>query len=1739
MEYNTITRKQLEDRFKEDWEQKHALKIKRMSKDEKELLDNIQNTQYMYILSKQKDLLAELAEKNTDIASLSDFIRQNYDKYVQLFVPKEFRDDYYYILDKCNQFQYSESRYRRSVRTANYGPQLQLAFRLMRNYYAFGIYGCGIRDISKFLRDELSEELVNYKYNHSYSYNFVLYELDLIIMARIDKGDIAVIDTIKETFTSENNTVVVTEDIVRAVVKSSDRELHKLLGRFLLAARLSEGVRQVICENADCGTIEAFMEILDVIQSGNLVRFAAVKRAIATWTGICNIEHMDRITNKVLDDIILSVRDKKQALEFTKSEDAVHIVMGLWSLGFYEINDAIDRMKQILKEGSRVQLLAMSYYNLSFEHPKIAGRIANKVMEKYPEDMELVAAYMPTYMEKASRYILEIYKELTEYLKNIEKVQGKSPSDILKEKNEIIYMPWEYLFDSEKQAREHFGILKGMYEKMEKKAIEINPLVFPWYGVRMKREDILCRMSLIAYMFHDEDMVDYVCTRFDDIGGNYYDRGRHTHIVTHLYSPKTDVQRKALINYVADKDSNSRDEAAKLVRNLELTEAEYETLEGFLKYKNEGMRRNIISILELRDDEGLKTTIGRLLDSKQSMIRLAGLDILKKRKADEVLLESMMERVKNIVNPDSEETILIEELSEGSSTDRIVNSRGYGLYNPDEDIVEETDIRADVSVCGNFFNVSAKKVSEIFERLYAFIDEHCTEEYKDADGEEKLLGNMEYGEFRLSMVSREPELPIHKKYPFEHLWREFYDEQVKSLNVLLSMRMAFQFGNIEEIEKGQVKTYLKHEKKLFGDMNSEFVIPASKYFQRNAYFNGVRSIVECMISMNETDIPREVAKHAVAYVIQDMPKEELWYDYAKDSKVRYQWRQYQFDKVLFTDSRRFKEYIRVLKNWKNDEEYKESFILLYHLDKKIALWDMVVESSNSYSVGLDNGNILNLFYYIKAYTLGIISEDMVYKAAFEMMGIRESVKELSVFMLEKLRPYEINQLKGFVGKEGFDKESDFYKTGVRMYKKVIGVILEVELRRGDSPTIFSKAAAEINKIYGIDSLIAILNALGKSTLDRSSYYYSYSNGESKKSVLSHLLQVCYPLENEDGNQLKEKAEKNKISEKRLIEVAMYAPQWLDIIGDCLGYSGLKSGCYYFMAHMNEYFDDKKMAMIAKYTPLSKEELNQGCFDVKWFREAYETLGEELFDKLYVSAKYISDGSKHSRARKYADAALGRVTIQELETEIDSKRNKDLLMSYGIVPVKGTEDILHRYEYLQKFRKESKQFGAQRRASEGAAVDTALKNLATAAGYSDEIRLILAMETEMVKNNMRFFEWNEIEDCNMKISVDNMGKVSICVEKNGKALKSVPAALKKKEQYLEIKALYDKLRAQYSRTVAMFEKSMEDREEYTFGELKMLCENPVIRCIVENMVYVEGKENQPKYGLISQGRLKDLYGDDIDIEDETKLRIAHPYDLYIGNVWEGYQRVFFEKNKKDGIRQPFKQVFRELYVKLEEEKDKYSSLMFAGNQIQPKKTIACLKGRRWIADYEDGLQKVYYKDDIIAGIYAVADWYSPADTEEPVLEWVTFTNRKTLKSMKISEVPDIVYSEVMRDVDLAVSVAHAGGVDPETSHSTVEMRKVVLEFNLELFGISNVSFEKNHAMIEGKRGRYSVHLGSGVVHKIGGHQINIIAVQGSKRSKIFLPFIDGDPKTAEIMSKVLMLAEDDKIKDPYIMEQIMK
>ena len=453
-------------------------------------------------------------------------------------------------------------------------------------------------------------------------------------------------------------------------------------------------------------------------------------------------------------------------------------------------------------------------------------------------------------------------------------------------------------------------------------------------------------------------------------------------------------------------------------------------------------------------------------------------------------------------------------------------------------------------------------------------------------------------------------------------------------------------------------------------------------------------------------------------------------------------------------------------------------------------------------------------------------------------------------------------------------------------------------------------------------------------------------------------------------------------------------------------------------------------------------------------------------------------------------------------------------------------------------KESEQFGAQRRASEKKASQIALVNLSVHAGFADVTRLTLNMEGKMAEQFAPLMQWTAVDDVEIRLYVDETGKSGVLCKKGEKMLKSIPSRLGKHAYVLEVKDANKKLKDQYLRAKKLMEESMEDGAYFTAAEAVGLMNNPVVRAILRTLVFIRGEDTgflilEDKTGPITKLKMRAWDGSMKELEENDSIRIAHPLDFYQMGIWHSYQKYLFDNQ----ICQPFKQVFRELYVKLAEELGQKSSRMFAGNQIQPQKTVACLKGRRWIADYEEGLQKIYYKENIIARNYALADWFSPRDVEAPTLEWVEFSDRKTFEALKIEQVPDLIYSEVMRDVDLAVSVAHAGGVDPQTSHSTIEMRRAIVEFNLPLFRLNNVTLKDSHALIQGKRGNYNVHLGSGVVHQEGGAMLNILPVHSQKRGKLFLPFVDEDPKTAEIMSKIVLLAEDAKIKDPFILEQI--
>lgn len=1616
-------------------------------------------------------LMSEQFQKSAKDKLPSEIVTENFKQILDAYVPEKNQKNLLYILDKQNKFTYSIGYYRRTVRSATERFMHYTAIsRLFEGYYNLSFYADTMADYYKIAE----ERYALYELVGSYTAPTVYAEDDLIA-AELDAGDTDLAKILEDILMSENNTNVVSRDIIRGIVKSDNAHLHKILGDFLLAARLQEGVRQAICENMDCGVTEAFLTLLKVIEDNDLIRFSAVKRAVSTWTGLCDEANIERISAKQLDLIGKALRDEKYRKELLKSNDSIELYIGLWAQGFYEVEDSIKSCRELIKNGTKNQKLVVSYYNRSLQNQKFTMQQSKLILETYPEDIELCAAYLPTYMADVSSVLWRALYGKQGYSYNRDYVYAPVSCDM-----------W---FQDEEEARKHYYLLKQLHDAVPKKGHLYSPCIFPWYSVSITKSSGVNCMAMIAYALKDNELIDDVCQELSYLPVNE----RENYLCLLLHDPKTQKQRDALMQALSDKGPDTRRYAFKLIEKLELNEDDYAVLQSLLKYKYADLRANVLKTLEQRDDDGLYHAIEGLISDKKEEMRLGGIDLVARLKKDDKrqkLYKKSCALLTGIQNPTEKEQVIIRELTGESQADKVLESQGYGLYRPQAKM-DLPEFKPDSTLLKKLFHRDTKTFYKIFTKLDALIEENKNLEYKSHYGEEYLLGD------RLVAVSYKNR---EAQFPFPELWEKFYKEEIGDYETLLNLHVFLLGYEFAAWARSRKSRFAPLAEEIYGKGYSK--IDLDRYPRASM----LKQIIENLYNTyrkeeKNKELDKQVAR-AILSAFLELP--------ISKSYIKKEDKGYYIEYAVQHDF--FQQMIQPAQQWETAEEFEEMFILLQAVQK------------------FYQKNVMGLtfLHYVRAYTQKMISMDNVYQAAFDKVGLSSTFNQLQTVVC-----YPETKLASgpavYLNKDESFEENEVFQIAIDVYWKIVDMILKVELKRSEVETKFSYVVTNISKIRGVKNLVDILVALGKDTLDRSTYY-SYNSGSSRRSNLSHLLHVSEPLPGENGETLKKELKGKKITERRLVEVAMFAPKWIDCIEEYLGWSGLKSGIYYFNAHMNEWFDDRKKAIIAKYTPLSIEDLNNGAFDLNWFKECSQKLGEKNFQLLYDGAKYISDSNKHTRARKYTDAAQGKVTVEALEEEINAKRNKDLLMSYPLIPIKSEADTLRRYQFLQKFLKESKQFGAQRRASESMAVSMGMQNLATSTGYTDVTRLTLNMETKLVETMKSYFDWQEIGEVKLKIEIDESGKPSVLCEKNGKLLKSIPAKLKKDEFVLEIKGVCKQLKDQYTRTKAMFEQFMEDSVELTVSEVVNLQGNPVILPLLKNLVFICDKGT----GFINKKVMTNYAGEEIKLTPKKKLRIAHPFDLWKAGNWHEYQKLLFERE----IKQPFKQVFRELYVKTKEELDRHDSLRYAGNQIQPQKTVACLKGRRWVADYEDGLQKIYYKENIVARIYAMADWFSPSDIEAPTLEWVEFSDRKTFQAIKIQDIPDIIFSEVMRDVDLAVSVAHAGGVDPETSHSTMEMRKMIIEFNLPLFGLTNVTFSGNHAIIEGKRGIYTVHLGSGVIFKRGGAQIAVLPVHSQHRGKMFLPFIDEDPKTAEIMSKIVLFAEDNKIKDPYILEQIM-
>lgn len=1232
--------------------------------------------------------------------------------------------------------------------------------------------------------------------------------------------------------------------------------------------------------------------------------------------------------------------------------------------------------------------------------------------------------------------------------------------------------------------------LEALWERVPEKGIEFHGKIFEWHQYDLKPSEVMDKMLDVC-----EDSLERLHHFFDRMDVD--SRGVYARRLILKEVPMSKEIRPLIVKMVSDKSSYVRSSGFTLADKVDvLDESEVSHFEGLLTRKSADLRLACIGLLTKREDKSILESADRLLQSKKKEQRLGGLDLLvhltKKEGGPKEQAIAMAKAYQERQKVGENEQIILNDIYKANEI-QYGPANGFGLY----ELVKLTVSPAPQPQPKLDLSFDKKQIVSELKKLEALVEEHKDHEYEYTwyDGaKNKIL----IGHSIRCTVFKNPETGERvyndiRFFPLREVWEKWWKDskltEWQLVRVVKHISQNSRYHKVEYpvwvesiIDKYQVEPLLIDEvlKSGYDDQVSDIVIALS----RNHWS---ADLVDRKLDYMEA-------------VLSEIPAAEM------NTKFKQGWHEE--------------------KTWRNMDLFKQRpFNIHSDLDKFSdkqfkrywQLWNWIYQSAEE----KDDDDRPELPFTLEAYKRGFLNDHDVLD---KLMASSKSFRLLS------------NPKYGQPSnKDNLFKKYDFLKA---FYDKCVERILEIELKRGDSETTVSNLAIRLNRIHGADYLIRILQALGKDTFTKRSYYW-YFNKVSKKDVLSKLLQHCYPLKEDTPASFKKQISSTEITTERLVEVAMYAPQWIPFIEPYIKWKGLAEGVWWFHAHTKQYdynVHEQFEGEMSKYSPLKAQDLVDGGVDVDWFMNAYKTLKKAKWEQLYKAAKHISGGNGHTRGRLFGDAMLGNISITEVMKLTKEKRRQDHLRALGLVPLNKRskeKDLLKRYRFIQQFLKESKQFGNQRQVSEKKAARVAMENLARTAGYPDPIRLTWAMETKEAQAILGAATAFEKDNVRITLEMDAFGKSSVMAVKDGKKLKSIPAKYRKEKGVLKLKESVKTLKDQYRRTRKSLEEAMCRGDYFTPDEITMLLGHPVVAPMMKNLVFLT--ENKKGIGYPAEGVLVHPSGTQYETQSKNMLCIAHCTDLYRSGLWSDFQRDCLQQERV----QPFKQIYREMYLPTEDEKQQVTiSKRYAGHQVNPKQTVALLKGRGWTVDYEEGLQKVYHKENFIVRLYALADWFTPSDVEPPTLETITFYKRDSYEKMPFEEVQERIFSEIMRDVDLVVSVAHVGGVDPEISHSTIEMRRALATETTTLLGLSNVVSKGNHLHIKGSVGQYSVHLGSGVVHRLPGGYVSVIPVHSQHKGRLFLPFVDDDPKSAEVLSKMLLLAEDDKIKDPTILRQLV-
>lgn len=1543
-------------------------------------------------------------------------------------------------------------------------------------------------------------------------------DLGLLLAAAIDAGGETadrVMQVLKDSASNQHEVGQFGRHVTRALLTSSNPDAWDFMEKMLLAAQRQEGLRQTILETIDEAHPDAFRRMLRLILEHNLERFSATVRAFDTWFAMQWDAVSTKVVTTTLQNVIVYLDDEKARKKAIDGADPEQTFLALWATAFDDAGAMVPLAAGLLKD-KRVEKRFIAVHMLALVGLQEAKTALLPALDD--ADLRVAARALDAFR---SGYDAEDYDEDDEKQKELAAKKG-----------------------------DLFERLERLIARIPEKSMQLKPIVWPWIARKLEAAHVADLL--------DDALGDRPPTRLipylEKI--NPY---RRAGIVKKLTEGKKfdAAVRDLLLKLVTD--NHCRDEAIAGLRKCKITDDEAQSVEALLSRKSGDLRRGVVGLLESQSDAAVMTSADRLLAAKDGLQRLAGLELLRrlveaKRLVDKSRAAASAFKASAKKVSKDETTHLEAILDENRSAETLDDA--LGLLDHSKRTAPVEPKKKPVVYC-------SPAAREILLRLDELVHEHreksifipdwkydrdidddddeieFDEENSDTEkpaltetpkGTTDLLGNVRWG-----FPSPRPKLELEQdlgRLPLREVWERFWNSRGPKLRdkdgfEALRAEYLLKFAIDADDDDDELGLDDDDDKAPHLDAVLKQTLAGVKR-PKLQYTQIVGELVSWLLRMMPPPRAADFLLDGLESLLASVPKDKLAEkikDWNDEPIVQSRWR----DRGAVE---KWKETLSAYLGLAADEWTDAHHVRYFRL---MRWWDEPTGNTSGLPIARERPSLDRV---LAAYKAGGATEADIID---QLLGKRD---------------------EGAYGPSGFnDLERLTAAKPPKVFKEIPALaeialrcrerVLQVELKRGDAPTAATEAAKDLKCSGGLDTLARVLVALGADKLQRGTRW----GDDGKPGVFAHLIRASLPFDGDTPEAFAARMKPNGVAPvgvtpERLVEVAVYAPQWAAHVEHTIGWKGLEDAIWWLHAHTRDrqwgVADDVKSkwkSAVGQRTPLAAKDLLDGAVDVAWFHRSYETFGKQRWGALYEAAKFASGGTGHKRAQLFADAMLGREKRADLITRVRDKRNQDAVRALGLLPLppekgalteKGRKDLHERYKVLAEFLRTSRQFGSMRQASEKRATAIGMENLARTAGYPDPVRLQWAMEAEETKDLAKGPVTAKAGDIAVTLSIDDDGKPQIAAQnlKTQRTLASVPPAAKKDKKVAELLSRKTDLRRTSSRVRQSLEQAMCRGDVFAGFELRDLFANPMLSPLLARVVFVgEGILGYPVDG--GKG-LADFAGKIEPVKKDERLRIAHPVDLLATDKWDKWQHDCFTRERV----QPFKQVFRELYTLTKSEKAEGDlSRRYAGHQVNPRQAVALLTGRGWLVAPEQGVSRTFHELGLTAWISFQESFHTPAEVEGLTLEGVHFTKRGEWTDLQLAKIDPRIFSEVMRDVDLVVSVAHRGGVDPEASASTVQMRTALLRETLDLLKLKNVRLKENHALVKGELADYTVHLGSAGVHRQPGGALHIVAVHSQHRGRMFLPFADDDPKTAEVISKVLLLARDKEIQDPNLLSQI--